>query len=180
MFLQPSLEISFLQNDFVHLANICLSNLEGNFSPKPSPRPRMTLVIMSNGIECARSGVITVLIDQSSTATISTVLHPKRLAVLAPMICKSPIPSSTPNHQKTHRAFSNRYNNTHLTGEVAKSKGGQDPSLPVEIPLELIGHRNYGDGHYDSVGSVDEVRRGAESHDPRGTRQHGQSRHFCT
>lgn len=43
---------------------------------------------MSNGTDCASNGVMTVLMDHSKTASMSTVLQPKRLAVLAPMILK--------------------------------------------------------------------------------------------
>lgn len=43
---------------------------------------------MSNGTDCASNGVTTVLMDHNKTANMSTVLQPKRFAVLAPMIWK--------------------------------------------------------------------------------------------
>lgn len=56
--------------------------------PSPSPSPKTTLQIINSGTDCANNGVTTVLIDHNKTASMSTVLHPKRLAVLAPMILK--------------------------------------------------------------------------------------------
>lgn len=56
--------------------------------PSPSPSPKTILQTINSGTDCANNGVITVLIDHNRTASMSTVLHPKRLAVLAPMILK--------------------------------------------------------------------------------------------
>lgn len=60
--------------------------LFNNVLPKPSPSPKTTLQIMSNRTDWAKIGVITVLIDHNKTANINTILHPKRLAVFAPII----------------------------------------------------------------------------------------------
>lgn len=68
----------------------------------------------------------------------------------------------------------------YLTGEVSESEGGQDPSLPVEVPFELVGHQDDGNGHDDPVRGVDEVSGGAERDDPRRARQHPESGHPST
>lgn len=70
---------------------ILLDYFHISISPNPSPSPKITLQTISNGTDCASNGVITVLIDHNKTASMSTVLQPKRLAVLAPIILKNKI-----------------------------------------------------------------------------------------
>jgi len=96
--------------------------------PNPSPSPRITLQSMSNGTDCASNGVMTVLMDHSRTASISTVLQPKRLAVLAPMILKE-------RRHIISAAFSLAVTQSiriiYLTSEISESKRRQYPSLPI-------------------------------------------------
>lgn len=65
----------------------------------------------------------------------------------------------------------------YLTSKVSESERGQYPSLPVQVPLELVGHRHDGDGHDDPVRGVYEIRGRAEGHDARRARQHPKFRH---
>lgn len=60
----------------------------------------------------------------------------------------------------------------YLTSDVSEGEGAEDPSLPVERPLELVCHRDDGHRHYDPVGGVDEVGRRAQADHAMGLRQH--------
>lgn len=68
----------------------------------------------------------------------------------------------------------------YLTSEISESERGQYPPLPVQIPLELVGHGDDGDGHDDPVGGVYEIRGRAEGDDARRARQHPEFRHCRT
>lgn len=65
----------------------------------------------------------------------------------------------------------------YLTSEISEGERGQYPSLPVQVPLELVGHWHDGDGHDYSVRGVYEIRGRAEGHDTRRARQHPEFRH---
>lgn len=129
---------------------------------------------MSSGTDCASNGVITVLMDHSKTASMSTVLQPKRLAVLAPMILKEKM---THCRYYISSVMARGVRGVYLTSEISEGERGQYPSLPVQVPLELVGHRHDGDGHDYPVRGVYEIRGRAEGHDARRARQHPEFRH---
>lgn len=131
---------------------------------------------MSSGTDCAISGVMTVLIDHNITANMSTVLQPNLLAVLPPMIWRTKS-KDIDTILKAQTQEWCRISILYLAGEVSESESRQYPSLPVQIPFELVGHENDGNGHDHSVCGVDEVCGGTESHDARRARQHPKFRH---
>lgn len=113
---------------------------------------------MSNGTDCASNGVTTVLMDHNKTANMSTVLQPKRFAVLAPMILKNKMILINTNVYAFSSISMQRYRLTYLTSEISKGERRQYPSLPVQVPLEIISHEDDGDGHDDPVRGIYEIR----------------------